>query len=153
MFLMLVLGMWCFWLEPASLRVEEADLFVSWPYPRPLRIAVVSDLHVGAPYYGLSGLRKTVDRINSTSPDLVTMLGDFVNLGVLGGRFTPPEPIAEEFGDFAHPSVSSRYLGTMIACSTASAFGERWLVLGSECWKTRPSAWTRQGVLWGSRRE
>jgi predicted MPP superfamily phosphohydrolase len=66
-------------------------------------MAVVSDLHVGAPYHGLSRLRTTVDRINSTSPDLVAMLGDFVTLGVLGGRYTPPEPIAAELGRLNAP--------------------------------------------------
>ena len=103
MFLTLVLGLWCFWIEPASLQVKAVDLFVAWPYRRPLRLAVVSDLHVGAPYHGLSRLRNTVDRINATNPDLVAILGDFVTLGVLGGRFTPPEPIAAELRQLSAP--------------------------------------------------
>ena len=94
--LLAALGLWSFWLEPASLRVREVSLGVDWPYARPLRVAVVSDLHVGAPYHDLARLRTTVDRINATAPDLICLLGDFVTLGVLGGQFTPPEPIARE---------------------------------------------------------
>ncbi len=41
---------WGFWLEPRSLRVEEVHLPLAWPYSRPLRVAVASDLHVGSPY-------------------------------------------------------------------------------------------------------
>ena len=92
----LILVLWTVWFEPASLRVQQVDEPLAWPYARPLRVTVVSDLHVGAPYYGLSRLPSTVDRINATHPDLICIAGDFVTLGVLGGHFVPPEAIARE---------------------------------------------------------
>ena len=89
---------WGFWLEPSSLRVQRVDLDVGWPGSQPLRVVVLSDLHIGAPYYGLSRLPEVVARTNATHPDLICILGDVVTLGVAGGAFVPPEPIAAALG-------------------------------------------------------
>jgi predicted MPP superfamily phosphohydrolase len=83
-----------FWLEPRSLTVAEVQPDVPWPYPHPLRVAVLSDLHVGAPYYGIDRLEEIVARTNAARPDLICLLGDFVTLGVVGGHFVPPDSIA-----------------------------------------------------------
>jgi hypothetical protein len=74
----------------------EDRIGVDWPAPRPLRIAVLTDLHVGSPYNGRDKLREVVDRTNAARPDLICLLGDLVIQGVLGGRFVPPEDIAAE---------------------------------------------------------
>lgn len=103
--------LWGFWIEPASLRVQEVDLHVAWPYPRPLRIAVVSDLHVGSPYQTIPHLRKVVDRINATRPDLICLLGDFVTVDVLGGRRVDPEAIAVELSRLRAPAGVAAVLG------------------------------------------
>ena len=89
-------GVWAFWLEPASLTVVEQRLAVGWPAPRPLRIAILTDLHVGSPFNGRDKLREVVDRTNAARPDVICILGDLVIQGVLGGRFVPPEDIAAE---------------------------------------------------------
>ena len=90
------LGLWAFWLEPASLTVAEHELSLEWPGERSLRVAVLTDLHVGSPFNGMAKLRSTVDRTNAALPDLICILGDLVIQGVLGGRFVPPEEIAVE---------------------------------------------------------
>ena len=108
---LLGLGLWSLSLEPASLRVQTVDIPIEWPYPRPLRVALVSDLHVGAPYHGLGRLPSTVDRINATNPDLICIAGDVVTLGVLGGQFTPPEAIARELRRLRAPSGVFAVLG------------------------------------------
>jgi predicted MPP superfamily phosphohydrolase len=92
-----------FWLEPRSLQTREVTLPVSWPYARPLRVAVLSDLHVGAPYYGMDRLREVVARTNAAHPDLICLLGDFVTLGVLGGHFVPPDSIADVLAGLRAP--------------------------------------------------
>jgi predicted MPP superfamily phosphohydrolase len=74
-------------------------------------VALVSDLHVGAPYHGLDRLPSTVDRINATSPDLICIAGDLVTLGVLGGHFTPPEAIAHELRRLRAPGGVYAVLG------------------------------------------
>ena len=109
--LALAMALWTAWLEPSSLRVQEVDVPLAWPYARPLRVAVVSDLHVGAPYHGLSRLPSTVDRINATHPDMICIAGDFVTLGVVGGSFTPPEAIARELARLRAPAGVFAVLG------------------------------------------
>jgi predicted MPP superfamily phosphohydrolase len=109
--LALALGLWSTWIEPASLRVQEVDLPLQWPYARPLRVALVSDLHVGAPYHGLSRLPSTVDRINATHPDLICLAGDFVTLGVLGGHRVPPDSIARVLARLRAPAGVYAVLG------------------------------------------
>ena len=66
------LALYAFWVEPSSLRVGRVSLAVLPPGSRPLRVAVLSDLHVGSPYRGIHRLRDTVDPVIliSHSPDI-----------------------------------------------------------------------------------
>ncbi len=91
----LVLGLWAFWLEPASLSVVEERATLRWP-TRSLRIAILTDLHIGSPFNGMEKLRRAVDLTNAAHPDIICILGDLVIQGVLGGRFVSPEEIATE---------------------------------------------------------
>ena len=93
-----VSGGWAFWLEPASLIVAEERLVLPAPWRGSLRIAVLTDLHVGSPFNGIDRLRQIVDRTNAARPDVVCLLGDLVIQGVAGGRFVTPEAIAVELG-------------------------------------------------------
>lgn len=99
------LGIQAFYLEPSSFVTRRIKLQIpNWPpEQRGLRIAVLSDLHVGSPYFGLEKLKLVVARTNAERPDLVVLLGDYVTQGVLGGKFVPPEPIAEELKDLRAP--------------------------------------------------
>ena len=91
----LVLALQAFWLEPASLRTAEERVSLPWS-ARSLRIAILTDLHVGSPFNGLDHLRRVVDLTNASQPDMICILGDLVIQGVLGGNFVPPEDIARE---------------------------------------------------------
>jgi predicted MPP superfamily phosphohydrolase len=91
-----VLGLWGFWLEPASLTVVEERISVGSSAQGSLRIAVLADLHVGSPFNGIEKLREIVDRTNAARPDVVCILGDLVIQGVTGGRFVAPEDTAAE---------------------------------------------------------
>ena len=88
---------WGFWFEPSSLRVVRHKIFLARPDAAPLnglRIAVLSDLHVGAPYIGLDKLDKIVRRTNREKPDLILLTGDYVVNGVVGGTRIPIERVA-----------------------------------------------------------
>lgn len=105
-------GSWAFWFEPASLTVIEEHISLPrWPVQRPLRVAVLTDLHVGSPFNGPARLRDVVDRTNAARPDLVCILGDLVIQGVIGGRFVPPEEIAAELGRLHAPAGVVGVLG------------------------------------------
>ena len=96
MLLALALAAWAFCIEPARLVVVEEPVDVAWMPPTPLRVAVLTDLHVGSPFNGLARLHDLVDRTNAARPDLVCILGDLVIQGVIGGHFVTPEAIAGE---------------------------------------------------------
>jgi predicted MPP superfamily phosphohydrolase len=78
-------GVWAFWLEPRSLRVREHALALpGWPSGLAgLRIAVLSDLHVGSPFNDLAHLRRIVALTNEARPEIVLVTGDLVILGVI----------------------------------------------------------------------
>lgn len=106
-----VSALWGFWLEPASLRIAEREVLLPWPGQRPLRVGVLTDLHVGSPYHGVRRLRSTVERANTTGADLICILGDLVTKGVIGGSFVLPEAIASELGRLRAPAGVVAVLG------------------------------------------
>ncbi len=82
-------------LVPSRVRVDDLPLSVpGWPAGLDgLRVAVLADLHVGAPWVGLRAVRALVQRVAAASPDLVLLLGDHL-ADVLLGRPVDPEPVA-----------------------------------------------------------
>lgn len=95
--LVLVLGLWAFWIEPAWLTTHRFALQIpNWHAEhKGLKIAVLTDLHVGSPHTGIDKLKEVVARTNQEQPDLVLILGDLVIQDVVGGHFVEPEAIAE----------------------------------------------------------
>ncbi|WP_411082136.1 metallophosphoesterase [Streptomyces sp. cmx-18-6] len=65
------------------------------------KIAVVSDIHIG-PILGRAHTRRIVDTINSTSPDLVAVVGDLVDGSVadLGSAAEPLAGLRARHGSF-----------------------------------------------------
>lgn len=106
-------GLWAFWLEPASLRNENHELTIPhWPPEcAGLRVAVLADLHVGSPFNGLSKLAEVVSTTQEASPDLVLLAGDYVIHGVVGGRFQPPEAVAQLLAKLEAPAGVYAVLG------------------------------------------
>ena len=107
----LVLSLWAFWLEPASLTVAEHQVKLDWRAEKSLRVAILTDLHVGSPFNGIAKLRETVERTNAAQPALICILGDLVIQGVVGGRFVPPEEIAAELKHLRAPAGVVAVLG------------------------------------------
>ena len=102
---MLGLAIWAFWIEPASLAVREYDLHLPrWPPELAgLRVAALSDFHVGSPYNGIDKLQQIVALTNRSDPDLGVLLGDFVVHGVVGGERIPPGRIAPVLSNLEAP--------------------------------------------------
>src|ERR1043165_3151381 len=69
--LVLILA-WSFLIEPNRLVVKEETLeLADWPSNfENLKIAVLSDLHVGSHYIDADKLQLIVQRVNETQPDL-----------------------------------------------------------------------------------
>mgnify|MGYP001302002288 CR=1 FL=1 len=88
---------------PQRLVVVEYDLPHSGDYDdcARIKIAVLSDLHVGSPFIDLGKIRNIVDRTASLKPDLVLIPGDFVADRVAGGEVVSIDLIAGTFLDLA----------------------------------------------------
>lgn len=97
MLLGLVLAGWAFFWEPSRLTEKQYTLDLpGWPAKcSPYRVAVVSDIHAGAPYVGLEKIDLMVSMILKQKPDMVLLPGDFVIQEVLGGNFIAPEQLAQ----------------------------------------------------------
>jgi predicted MPP superfamily phosphohydrolase len=97
-FALVILGLWAFLWEPSRLTVVPRTIAIRPWHPEHvgLRIAVMADLHIGAPYWDLGKVKKLVAVTNAEKPDLILILGDFVISNVAGGHFITPEPIARE---------------------------------------------------------
>jgi predicted MPP superfamily phosphohydrolase len=99
---------WAFEIEPGMLVVRHLRMELPG-WQSDLRIAVLSDLHIGSPHVGLDKLRTIVERTNAENPALVVLLGDYViggpnrGGGIRGGGFVEPEPIAEELKKLRAP--------------------------------------------------
>ena len=93
-------GVYAFWWEPSQLVVTRSEIVLPSQHAigTPLRIAALSDIHVGSPYITLDKLRSVVERTNAERPDAVVLLGDFVINGVKGGTPTEPEAFAGILG-------------------------------------------------------
>jgi uncharacterized protein len=93
-------ALWGFGIEPGLLSVSREELALPrWPAGLSgFRIAVLTDLHIGAPHVDLEALDDIVARTNAAECDLVVILGDLVIDGVKGGTFVPPEPIGARLG-------------------------------------------------------
>lgn len=95
--IIVLLPLWAFVIEPSRLVVREVPLALpAWPAPLDgLKVALISDLHVGAPFVGEDKLARVVAETNGATPDLILLLGDYVVGGEPGARFVAPERIAE----------------------------------------------------------
>lgn len=95
-----VLPLWAFYFEPASIFVRRYEVETSLgPAFGGMKIALLSDLHVGAPHITLQKLRMT----NDTHPDLIVLTGDFLITRIRSGTFIPPSRIAPLLGELKAP--------------------------------------------------
>jgi uncharacterized protein len=98
-------GVWGFLIEPQRLVVTRHALSLpSWPKPLVgLRVALLSDLHIGSPFWDVAALARLVERTNAEKPDLVLLAGDYQINGVPGGAFVAAEPIADGLSQLKAP--------------------------------------------------
>jgi predicted MPP superfamily phosphohydrolase len=74
----LLAGGYAFGVEPGvRLRVQTWGLRPKGWAAGPLRLVIVSDLHLGGPWVGLARVERIVERVNALDGDLVLYLGDY----------------------------------------------------------------------------
>jgi predicted MPP superfamily phosphohydrolase len=83
------LALYGFWFEPSRIRVVEHDIAGADGrsiFAQPLRIAVIGDLHAGAPYIDEAKVDRVVALTNAARPDLILLAGDYVVFAVIGNH-------------------------------------------------------------------
>jgi uncharacterized protein len=93
------------WWEPRHVRLTSHTLALPrWPDRLDgLRVAVIADLHTGAPHVSLAAVERVVARVNAEGPDLVALLGDYIDPRVAGASPVPPAAVASALGRLRAP--------------------------------------------------
>ena len=96
---------WGFLVEPNRLVVRQETLELArWPNGLSgLRIAVLSDLHVGSAFIDDRKVRLIVQRTNELQPDLIVILGDYIAGNGRGSHRVEPEVFAPLLKDLHAP--------------------------------------------------
>jgi predicted MPP superfamily phosphohydrolase len=73
------LNIYAWFIEPQMLVVRRVEIASEQWRGAPLTIAVLSDTHVGGPHVNAARMGRIVRRVNALRPELVVLLGDYVN--------------------------------------------------------------------------
>jgi predicted MPP superfamily phosphohydrolase len=76
-----------------------------------LRVAVIADLHAGAPQIDEERIEGIVDLVNDSAPDMVVLLGDYIDTSVALSDWISPESIALRLGVLESPLGTFAVLG------------------------------------------
>jgi predicted MPP superfamily phosphohydrolase len=79
---------------PSSLTVREYPVTLDVPALKGLRIAVLADLHAGAPYIDEAKIDQVVARTNAARPDLILLAGDYSGGDTMAGTWMEFDTIA-----------------------------------------------------------
>jgi uncharacterized protein len=106
----LLVALYAFVVEPQRLVVHHVPIALpAHPGLRGLRIAVLSDLHLGGVHMSAARLARVIARVNDEHPDLVFLLGDFV--GALRRERDSLRPLTEALAGLRAPRGVYAVLG------------------------------------------
>jgi predicted MPP superfamily phosphohydrolase len=96
---------WSFFIEPNRLVVHQETIQIdNWPKELSgLRIAVISDVHSGAPFINDKKLRQIVELTNQQNPDLIVLLGDYMSPNSWHSHRIEPEVTATALKNLRAP--------------------------------------------------
>ena len=114
--IILLLGLMLFWgflIEPNRLVVRQETIEIeNWPQSLDgLRIAVISDLHVGGSFIDDKKLRLIVERTNQLQPEIIVILGDYMSSNGWIRRRVEPEVFGPVLKNFSAPLGTYSVLG------------------------------------------
>lgn len=72
------LGIWAFFIEPRMLVLREVEVSSPAWSGAPLRVGVISDVHIG-PNMSPDRVERLVARMNAEAPDIVLLVGDYIS--------------------------------------------------------------------------
>jgi predicted MPP superfamily phosphohydrolase len=103
--LAVVAAVWALFIGPRWLVVNRVDLGLpGWPRSAaPLKVALLSDLHIGSPHWGVERVRELVERTNAEKADIVLLAGDYVIDDLPFGSKVDPESVAQVLSGLRAP--------------------------------------------------
>lgn len=104
-------GIWTPFTGAPAHRVTTYRVPLRGVGPRPWRVALLADLHVGSHAGDVARLDGIVADANALAPDLVLLLGDYVNLMGFGAGRVPPDAIAPMLAGLQAPAGVFAVLG------------------------------------------
>jgi hypothetical protein len=109
----LALAWWALWHEPRNVRLRRLAIKPPhWPAALDgLTVAIVSDLHTGAPHVDARRVERMVARVGRAAPDLVALLGDYADPAVALGHRVEPDEIARILAGLRAPLGRFAVLG------------------------------------------
>jgi uncharacterized protein len=104
---------WLAWHEPRRLVVRELDIFPpGWPLSLDgLRVGVLSDLHAGLGHMDPARIGAVAECLNAQGPDLVCLLGDYLDSTLLGRGRADADEVAEALATLEAPLGRYAVLG------------------------------------------
>jgi predicted MPP superfamily phosphohydrolase len=118
-------GVYAALVEPRSLVVNELSVASAFWHGAPLRIAAISDTHVGGPHVDSARVVGIVDEINTLQPDLVVLLGDYGAGHVPEARCDPSRRKEIQSGLAAFGALRARYGVIAVLGNHDSWYGRR----------------------------
>jgi len=96
---------WSGWIEPRRTVVRRRTLRLpDWPRALDgLRVGLISDLHASAPHVDAGRVRRVAALVQRQRPDLVCLLGDFIDWKVSFATPVTPEDVAGALGGLRAP--------------------------------------------------
>lgn len=95
---------------------------IAAPFQTPLRCAILSDLHIGSHAGDILRYRSILTEVGARQFDLILLLGDFVNMQVLGGGRIKPDVIADLLAQLLKFAPVCAVLG-----NHDNEYGARWV--------------------------
>jgi hypothetical protein len=104
---------WAAWHEPRRLVVTEATLSPPhWPADLDgLRVGMLSDLHAGLGHMTPGRVHAAVELLNAQRPDLICLLGDYLDSTRLGKGRADPDEVADALARLEAPLGRYAVLG------------------------------------------
>lgn len=103
------LNIYAWFVEPNQLVIRRVEIVsADWSGP-PITIAAISDTHVGGPHVDAARMGRIVQRINALRPELVVLLGDYVNGHTHPFERTPAENQEITGGIATFAAIRARY--------------------------------------------
>lgn len=103
------LCVYAFLIEPRTLVVRRVEIVSEHWHGAPIRIVAIGDTHVGGPHMSAARMGRIVQRINALRPDLVVLLGDYVNGHRAEAGYSPAEQQEMMGGIATFAALNARY--------------------------------------------